>query len=279
MNAAFTVLRFTADIARNEPVNIGLIGYYEGHTAVVVDDAAVKRVLATNPELPQEAVIGIAEQVSSALKGERIHSLEAAESVISENVYFPLSTTRFMPFTLQPSLAEKAQHDLEAALGTLSVKLVKPKRRPSKSRGQSPREAVKRRLDPFIKQRKVTENFKVKGGKSGDERQLAFFANHGSDVGLEIVELPSEFSFETLKMRADALAFEADDILSSPDKIGSLVIYVPADRRGNLDGFPAMARERVKNLKNVTVYDFEGAAISKFLADAQISLDEAMVAD
>lgn len=279
MNAAFSVIRFTADIARNEPVNIGLIGFYEGHMAVIIDDAAVRRVLSTNPDLPPEALVGIAEQIDSALKGETFRTLDDAARLISERVYFPLTTSSFMPFTLQTSLAEQARQDLETALVHLSVKLVKPKRRHSKRRGQSPREAVKRRLDPFIKQNQVAENFKVRGGKSGDERQLTFFANHGSDVGLEIVELPSEFSYETLKMRADALAFEADDILSSPDNIGSLVIYVPADRRSNLDDFSAMARERVKDLKNVTVYDFEGAAVGKFLADARITLDEAMVAD
>jgi hypothetical protein len=157
--------------------------------------------------------------------------------------------------------------------------LVHPKRRGASRRSQSPHEALKKELSPLIKAERISEKFDLVGGKSGTNRTLAFFANHGSNVGLDIPELPPAPGYNALKSRADALAYEAEDILASQKGVNSLVIYVPADKRRNLQDFDSMARERLQGQSNVAVLDLAPAAVSRFLREAKIDPLEAMAAD
>lgn len=270
MNAWYSVLRYTPDIVRNEPANVGLVGFYEGRIHVTVDDAAVQRMLSMNPGLPPDALRYIEDVVREVLDGTHPRSAEELETLLSTRIPFPIAATPPRPFTIQPNLHSSFDRALPDELERLSLLMVHPKRRDSKPRVQSAREVIKKELGPLIRSEQVEENYSVVGGKSGTARRLDFYANHGSNVALEIADLPPAPGYEALKSRADALAYGAEDILASSTGVNSLVIYVPADRRRNLQDFDSMARDRLRDLQNVAIIDLASAAIERFLSEAKI---------
>lgn len=279
MNAWFAVLRFTPDIVRNETANIGVIGFFQGQVKVLVDDAALRRIVSSNSGIAWESVGFLREVVRGAIEGEHPQSVDEFRFLLAERIRFPLSTSPINPFTVQPFLDAGGQMALLEGLEKLSQQLVHPRRRSPGKRTKSPRETLRARLAPAIRSERVIENYTVLGGKSRTERPVSFYANHGSDVGLEIPDVPPEPGLNARIKSADALAYTAEDIMLSPKGVNSLVVYVPSDLRRNLGDFEAMARARLEGMENVTVVDLASAAVGRFLADAKLDVLESTAAD
>lgn len=132
LSGEYAVVRFVADMARDEPVNIGIIVSGSSGTVFLADDAAIQRMYLADPVLTADdvnAVLGfIADRVRSPAEQITLHGvvrtepgeagfIDAIRDQLPER--FIVSDARFVEFSAPGSQAmETVAHGILARLVT-----------------------------------------------------------------------------------------------------------------------------------------------------------------
>lgn len=234
----YVVVRYVADRARNEPMNVGIVLWNGEKSHVRVDEEAVERILRDYPNLHRDALSDLEEVLRE----------EARDRSVEEFV----DAQRGLPYDLT-ELREAPGENVNEVIEELTALLVRPPKRHSGGR-PSPVAAVERKLKPWIAHQLVTKNHPFTNSRTGKTRKVSFFANHGANLAVDVLSL-ALVDPDKIRDRAHARAFEYGDILSK-NKI-RLVSYCPMFAYENLQDANEDARLSLKSVNAEFVTDLD----------------------
>lgn len=209
--ANYAVIRYIADPARNEPVNVGVVLWNEIGSRLKLDDQAIARVVRDNPHLSRDALLYLDDFLRRRLIADR--SLTGSTDIgreIRQRSQFPVVVTE----PLFTTVADETEDALDAELDSLLARVVRPPRRRGGPRPGTTSDLTKR-WKPWLGT-KLVQNHVFASSKTGVPRTVTFFANSGANVALDVLSLAINKADE-IQQRADAEAYKAEDILAKND--------------------------------------------------------------
>lgn len=239
MNGSYGVIRFIPDIARNEPINIGIVAWAGDDLVVSVPEHAVKRVIAVHPTYPPYGLEGlethIRRQVQSVQQDVRANPLLAVDH-FTRLIGLPLVLSPPM-FLFIEEAGPSVRDQLQEHVRQLIDRLVRTPHHPRKT-AESAKTRLAAYLKPMVDREWLIPDYELVGGKSSRTRKIAFFANHGSNVPLDVFEARSNLSREGLLDRADYYVAKIQDVIAASDqahqKLNHYMLYLPADQREDI---------------------------------------------
>lgn len=214
--ASYSVIRYIADPARDEPQNVGVLAWTTQYHRLQIDEEAVMRVIRDNPRLHPDSLLFLEPALTDRL------GLDAwrPDAVVAFT-----QTQKGYPFLLtEPRATSVTADDPEALADTvqrLVERVVRPRRRYGRS-GEAPFQILERRIYPLLRSEAVSANHFFARTRTGVPRRVDFFANHGANLAVETLKLDLKRGQEII-LRADAQANKVTDIRDENDV--SVVVY------------------------------------------------------
>jgi hypothetical protein len=209
--AHYSVVRYIADPARNEPYNVGIILWDEKHHAFGVDEGALARVVRDNPHLERDALLYLYGYVRQRVaRSVPPFTKEGELRVIAEQTGFPVFFTEPRHTTLSADDKPGFQETLDRLLD----RIVRPPRRRGGGSGVREAAELQRELKPLIEEQRIQRNFPLEAPGTKVARSVDFYANHGSHVALDVVNFALSKASD-IRDRADREAFKIWDLLKS----------------------------------------------------------------
>jgi hypothetical protein len=206
MDAAYSVIRYIADPARNEPLNVGILVWGAPGYRLQIDTDALDRVIRDHPQLERDALLCLEDILSRDLAAAQQPGVGWLEELIHEHSGFPIQISDPRYTTIEAD----SEDALDATLARLAHRVVHPRRRFGAS-GVRPVDRIARELNAWIRSSVVTRDFVFANSRSGVPRSVDFFANSGRNVAVDALKL-SLARGQEIKLRADAQAFKVEDI-------------------------------------------------------------------
>jgi hypothetical protein len=209
--ASYVVVRYIADPARNEPLNIGILAWVGQHHVLEIDDDAVARVIRDHPRLHRDALLSIRSVV------EREFGLE--ENPPGPEIAERVSQQRGFPVLLTEPRFTTAQDETRAALLSTVVRLLDRVVRPRRRHGGVPmniRRALEARLAPWVTGGQIEQHHVFDATRSGVVRRVDYYLNSGTNIAVDTLILDLVRSDEIL-LRADAEANKVRDVAERND--------------------------------------------------------------
>lgn len=217
--ANYALIRYLADSARDEPLNIGVLLWDNEQYLLRLDDAAIQRVIRFNPHLDREALDFIESFLSDSLLQDWPGDPDEVARFLAHIDLGPVLLTG-------PRFGSYDEEDPEAFASLaerLLARLVRPRHRsPEVSREPGTMRYFRSRFSPLIQAHAVTKDFPFAVSRSGVLRSVSFYTNSGADTAFDVlpIALASERSVQE---RVDAEAGKVYDILSANDLRAFLV--------------------------------------------------------
>lgn len=208
--AQYAVVRYVADPARNEPINIGMVVWNEVTSSFRLDSSALERVVRENPHLGKESVLYLDPFLREQFAPERpLDGPRTVEQRVREQRLFPVvfSEPRFT------TVEDGSEGALETTLERLLLRVVHPPKRRGGGRRPSVQDALAKRWKPWLG-KQVVRNHVFGSSRSGNPRTVDFFANSGANVAVDVLRLAIQKGDEIVQ-RADAEAFKIEDITAA----------------------------------------------------------------
>src|SRR5258708_6500732 len=204
--AQYLVIRYIADPARNEALNVGILAWTDDEYRIRMDSTAVQRVLRDNPHLAYDALEYVLPTLElQLLQGDEFH-VNQIDNLKAAQTGLPISLTEARFTTVQDGDAE----GLDSATERLLKRIVRPPRRGA-VRAADPITLLERSFRIYVRQHKITPNYTFTQSVSGVPREVAFYANSGANIALDVVNLIAR-KHNTIVRDADAEAFKIEDI-------------------------------------------------------------------
>ncbi|MBI3970637.1 MAG: DUF3037 domain-containing protein [Chloroflexi bacterium] len=208
--ARYAVVRYVADPARNEPLNVGVVIWDDHEYCLRVDADASQRVVRENPFLARDAMLSLEAQLQDEVE----HAVERAPGAhegiarwIGRQSGYPVLLTEPRATTI---LTERGE-SIDDALDRLVSRLVVPRRRGGG--GLTPVSELAKQLRPLIREHQVYTDRPFRTTRTGVPRTVDFFVNSYINVGLDALQLAIA-SADDVILRADAEAHKIEDIRS-----------------------------------------------------------------
>jgi hypothetical protein len=221
--AHYSVIKYIADPARGEALNIGIIVWDENGFRLRVDGEAAARVIRDHPWLARDALHAVAphllERIESAAEVSETPA-DAVRTIIERQKGYPILLSDPRETTI---LTDKGQ-GLEDTLDRLVARLATPRRRGGGG-GPTPFQLVERELRPLIRRHVVQPHWTYHGSHSGVPRTVDFYANSMAHVALDTARLAITSADEVL-LRADAEAHKIEDILTGAKGAIHFIVYL-----------------------------------------------------
>jgi hypothetical protein len=217
--ASYAVVRYIADPARSEPLNVGIIIWTEKGWSLRVDEAAVARVVRENPRLERDALLYLDAYLRREL-ATRVPPFteEGFLRVIKEQTGFPVLISE----PRATMVGGETVSDINAALGQLVSRIVTPRRRSGGS-GLRVVSFLERELRPYVERQAISRHHTFIAPRTGVTRSVDFYANSRANVALDVVNLALVRADE-IRLRADAEAFKIWDLLADGD-LNEYLVY------------------------------------------------------
>lgn len=220
--AEYAILRYVADPARSEALNVGIVVSDADGFRVGIDQSAVIRALRDNPRLAVDSLQGLEQalethiadyiaSVPAATIGEAVQSMRIMSLVVSES--------RFTAVDMRD--ADPLGHTLARLIG----RIVTPKRRPGAA-GADSLAALRQTFQPLIRSHKIIQQYQFPQSRSGAPRHAHFFANSGTNVAIDAITMPAAKAAAIVRA-ADAEAFKIEDVLRANHDVQRYLIYCP----------------------------------------------------
>lgn len=256
--AQYSVIRYVPDPSRGERLNIGILLWDEQSAdyRLELDQKAIERVIRENPRLERDSLLYIepmlAEQLSSAVTPVPAR----IKSILAKQTGFPLDITEARFTTISEN-----DDGLDVTLERLVKRIVRPKRRGYPH--TSPTDEMATRLKPLIRTHAVSRAYQVRA-KSGLNRHVDFFANSGTNVALDVLQLAITEADE-IRKRADAKGMKVIDLLDGAN-VKDYVVYCQLSDDRQLQDVYGEAR---------TVIEAQGARVMTNPDEAAKALSDA----
>jgi Protein of unknown function (DUF3037) len=257
-DAQYSVLRYIPDPGRGERLNIGILLWEDqsGEYRLELDEKAIDRVIRENPRLERDSLLYIEPMLTEQLSSAMAPIPTRIKGLLDGQKGFPLDISEARFTTISED-----EDGLDETLERLVKRVVRPKRRGYVHK--SPAIEMSDRLKPLIRNQRVSRAYPVRA-KSGVERKIDFFANSGSNVALDVLQLAITKADE-IRERADAKGMKVIDLLDGSSVKDYLVYCHFADDR-QLEDVYGEAR---------TVIEAQGARVIDNADDAAEALENA----
>ncbi|MDP9365149.1 MAG: DUF3037 domain-containing protein [Chloroflexota bacterium] len=210
--ARYAVIRYVADPARNEPVNVGIVLWNDVASRLRLDEEALARVVRGNPHLSRDALHYLDQFLRARLVGDRRQNgSQPMEDRIQERSQFPVLFTESRLTTVRDASDEA----LDAELAGLVARIVRPSGRQGGGARPGVAGDLAKRWKPWLGTR-LLRNHVFEESKTGVPRMVNFYANSGADIAVDIVRLVIRAA-DDIQHRADAEAFKVEDVLARHD--------------------------------------------------------------
>ena len=206
--ARYTVVRYVADPARNEPLNVGVVVWDDHEYQVRVEPNASQRVVRENPFLARDAMLSLEAQLIDEIEHVVEHAPNVHEGIsgwIKRQAGHPVLLTEPRITTI---LTDRGDN-MADTLKRLVSRLVVPRRRPGG--GPTPVSALAKQIHRLNFAQPVYKDRSFRATRTGVPRTVDFFVNSSTNVGLDAVQLAIS-SADDIIVRADAEAHKIEDI-------------------------------------------------------------------
>lgn len=205
--ASYVVIRYVADPARNEPLNVGVLAWTGEQHELTIDREAVLRVVRENPRLHPDSLFGLESAIRSRLGLDDQPPGGEIRERIADHPGFPVMLTE----PLYTTVASSDPVSLHATVEHLVERIVKPKRR-SGGFQVDLRQQLAKSISPLLASGQVRQDHVFQKTKTGVARRVDFFANSGRNVAVDRIIFDLKRADE-IRLRADAEAYKATDIV------------------------------------------------------------------
>lgn len=239
--AQYAVVRYVADPARNEPINVGMVVWNDVTSSLRLDPAALERVVRENPHLGKDSVLYLDPFLKEQFAAERpLQGPRTVEQRVREQRLFPVvfSEPRFT------TVEDGSEGALEVALERLLARVVHPAKRRSGGRRPSVEDVLAKRWKPWLG-KQVTRNHVFGSSRSGNPRKVDFFANSGANLAVDVLRLAIQKGDEIVQ-RADAEAFKIEDITA----LHQVQFIVHCELRGG-DQYGSVNEVAIRSIESV----------------------------
>lgn len=209
--ASYVVIRYIADPARNEPLNVGVLAWAGRRHELAIDTGAVARVVRENPRLHPDALMAIGDVVAERLGLQPSLPGGEIKERLAEQSGFPITFTE----PRMTTIAADSGDALKTTVESLLTRIVRPRRRSGRG-GMDLAQMLERRLQPLVRAGSVQSNHLFRSTQTGVIRRVDYFANSGANLALDTIKLDLRRADE-IRLRADAEAFKVTDIASRND--------------------------------------------------------------
>lgn len=206
-SAEYAVVRFVADPARNEPVNLGIVLWTERASRLKLDDDAIARVVRDNPHLSRDSLHYLDNFLRRRLAMGDVGGTSEIARHIQNRSQFPVLITE-PRFT---TLSDDSEAAIDDELNALLARVVRPQSRRAGWRPGTARQLAQR-WKPWLGA-KVVQNYVFEQSKTGVPRMVSFFANSGADIAVDVLSLAIKDA-DDIQRRADAEAYKVVDVLA-----------------------------------------------------------------
>ena len=221
MEGKFSVIRYLADAARNEPINVGVILQSGEDIRAVVLNQAIRRAISADPQADESALSRL-EPYLNGIISEPLTTIDPDSGRSTsiqpfDNDYLPrLAGGAEGKITFsQPQYVElpsSRREHFDDALKMLAARLARPLRQRSVFAPveSPPKKAMRQALRPWINAGIVEVDFDLPG-QSGMPRTMDFHFENGLHYGIKHLDL--EYQRESqFFMKAQSQAFEFEDV-------------------------------------------------------------------
>jgi hypothetical protein len=216
-NSWYQVIRFNGDPVRNEPRNIGIVVTSPEGPIAHFDELAKRRALRENPQLSDRFLTDLEDVVEQFL-------IKLNGDPFPDEIW-----DGTLEFT-EPRMVRIEPRDpkaLEAAFDELMTRFVRPATRHAETSEpvhQRPETYFNHRLASLVRRRLVTPGYEFQTDRAGIVRPVSYYANSGTNVVLDILQLAVERQQER-ELRTDAELVKIDDITRN-NPINQFIVYV-----------------------------------------------------
>jgi hypothetical protein len=222
-SAQYSLLRYTPDPARNEPLNLGVIVWTHSRFRLRIDASAAERIIRENPFLSKDALLSLEghlrEELAAAVGSTEDRMLEA----ICQQSRFPL----LFSDALLTYVEADGDEGLDEATDRLVTRLLTVRRRWGGS-SKSPAQVLEQALRPLLRSRRVEKNHAFDRSATGVTRMAEFYVNHGANVAVDTLQLNLKSADEAF-LRLDAEAFKVRDVLQRNSLTYLVYCELPTD--------------------------------------------------
>jgi hypothetical protein len=208
MAGRYSLIRYIADPARGEAFNIGIIVWTEADFQLSIDEWASRRAVRENPLLAKDALQGLESSIAARIRRSGGFSGEKLLASIQNHMWFPIVIAD--PEYVAVSNGADPASSIRATVDRLMDRMVRRRTVPAAEQHVNEAQLLETKLWPLISRGVVKKNYEIEGSKSKYTRQVDFFANGDSAVGLDVLQLkPTQ---RTLREFIDAEAFKIEDL-------------------------------------------------------------------
>lgn len=233
--ARYSLIRYIPDLARDEPINVGIVAWTETEVFVQVSSDALERVVHHAPHFASDAFQGYEDYLRAEVLREwpscRHDLATSAEAHLRKCVRLPAVVTSSRFVGIEEGRA--TDEALGLACAELVHRLVRPSRKSSSHRSIGLVDSMKRELARLIDQKKIHAEYGFDNTRSGLRQTVDFYANSGTNVALDVLAIRSDAAIDSIMMRSSAEAAKIIDIRDK-SQVSEFLVYAPIDQRPNL---------------------------------------------
>jgi len=211
--ATYSVIRYIADPARNEPLNMGILAWNEIDIELKIHSEAVARIIRSHPHLLKEALLDFELTLREEIKEAGLTPKDIPHWIERQSG-FPMliSEPRYTTVTADSTAA------LATTIDRLLDRIVRPRYRTRRGYDANPVGFLTERLQQWIDRKIVQTEYPFPKSRTGVARSVNFFRNSGANVALDAIRMDLKKANQII-LRADAEANKAADILAKNDDI------------------------------------------------------------
>jgi hypothetical protein len=209
--AQYSIIRCVPDPARGELFNVGVIVWSDTNFRVAVDQVAARRAARQCPGLARDAFRSLQQYLESRLGRIATFGPDRMRDFIDNQAGLPFALGE----PLNTRLDRNQNDPVADVLQKLMDRLVSPQASLDDAlpamQEIPPLEA---RLAPLLRNGRIQKDYEIRGGRSGLNRHIDYFANSAANVGMDLLAL-DRGGDETLLSKTDAEAYKIVDVLNS----------------------------------------------------------------
>lgn len=214
-SAQYSLIRYLADPARGEPLNVGIVAWDGSDFELALDHQALARVIRDNPKLHRDSLFALESMLQDRLEQNRRDERPISEFIENQRGY-PVLFSEPRHTTVMG-----AKTGLNEAVERLLMRSVRPGRRGGGG-GIDIADLAERGLKEAVAAHHVDRDYMFQRSRTGVPRRVDYFANSGRQIALDIIKLNLKRADE-IRLRADAEAYKIYDI-GSENQVSAFVV-------------------------------------------------------
>ena len=264
MRGHYCLIRVLPDPVRNEPLNVGVIAWFNGVQTISIHDGSVKRAILASRTFDRSALVELESFVREEYRGiwdrsDPEHEWDRVAEV--RNPYVQLTEPRYLRIMEDISiLAQLDQH-----VASILARLVAPvRRRPDQRQPVSrPADLIAASLRPLIRDEVVRRDYLTPPTVSGDERQINFFVNSSVKAALDVFGSYNRGRPGLPIATAERQAYKIIDLMNS-QVASSYTVYIPVDVQPRLEDHVTTVTSILTSYSDAKVELSQDEAVRRF---------------